>query len=246
MKSKQVVVLIAVAATLVGCAVKGSPTQAPMESKIGTGPATPIASSPQTPAVRTGSVQINGVSYTVEVPDGASDKILAQGTDAGVAWVAPQKLQGEGVQQHPIEPATLWLTPFRQGGGNLAEGSRKLFTFPLTVPYQPTGADQYVLVSQIAPAGNWVAVMLSLRMQGAGNGSGQLVAVNLQTGSELVVTDAHFNGGQHFYWRAAPGHIYWEQQSLTASGEPTVVASKVIDLETNKVSDVPPGTAGKQ
>lgn len=239
------VAALLVLALVAGCA---SPTKS--SSQIPS-PVLPGSSSPSTSdtgsqsqsAPRTATIQIGGAPFTVSIPDGASDAIVAQKTDAGVVWAAPQRQQGEGVQMHPTEPPTLWLTPFRATGGSLEEGRRQLFTFPLKVPLPATGEDQYVQVSTIAPAGGWVAVMLSLHLPGAVNGSGRLDVVNLQTGDHGVITEAHMNGGEHFFWRAVPGQVYWEQQSLTATGEPKVVASKAIDLDTGKVSDTPPGTA---
>jgi hypothetical protein len=46
----------------------------------------------------------------------------------------------------------------------------------------------------------------------------------------------------YFTWRAEPGRIFWEQRS---AGPTELLASKMIDLETGKVTDVPPGTAQK-
>lgn len=58
-----------------------------------------------------------------------------------------------------------------------------------------------------------------------------------------MITDAYLSGGRHFMWRTEPGFIYWEQQSLSPTGQPLLLASKSIDLATGSVSDVPPGTA---
>jgi|GEM_PF-6333579 len=195
------------------------------------------ASPPAT--ARRASVQVDSVSYTVQLPEGALEAVLAVATDAGVAWVTPQVETGEGVHKHPATAAVLRLTPIRKDGGHLEPGSRELFTFPLIIPREGAGEALYVRVDKLAPAGDWVAVMLHFQLPGAANGRGRLDAVNLRTGRHMIITEARFNGGQHFYWWAESGRVHWEQQSLNSAGDSVVAASKAMDLDTGQVSDVP-------
>lgn len=194
------------------------------------------------PTARSAAIQINGETYTMQLPDGAPDRLLAIATADGIVWDRPQAETGEELGKHPTEPAKLYLSAFRTGGGDLSAGAQALFTFPLIIPYDVNGQDQYVQVIQMAPAGDWVAVMLYLHLPGAAQGMGRLDAVNVKTREHRVITDAWLSGGMFFDWRVEPNRVYWEQRATTTDSV-RVVASKAMDLSTGKIQDVPPGTA---
>lgn len=189
----------------------------------------------------TASIPLQGEVYTVELASGADQQVAAVATAHGIVWSRPQAQTGEGLERHPIEPATLYLSPYQKGGGDLSTGARELLTFPLTIRYPETGADLFLTVTNIDDAGDWVALLLNLRAQGWNQAPWRLDVVNLKTGDHQIVTDAQRAGGMNFIWRTEPGRVYWEQQSLGQT-----VASRVVDLETGKAADVPPGTAQRR
>lgn len=186
---------------------------------------------------RLDTVVIYGDEYTLRLKPGTSGNVLAMGSLAGIVWSPPQSEAGEDLGRHPTEPASVYLSPYRLGGGNLEEGAQKLTSLPLLI--RKDGLEHYIKLNRLAPAGDWVVLWSFVHTPGAAQHSGRLDAVNVLTKQVRFVTEAFLAGGHFFDWRAEPGKVIWQKRRTTDTGV-ELVESVALDLETGERRSVPP------
>jgi hypothetical protein len=109
-----------------------------------------------------------------------------------------------------VGPATIYLTPYKPGGGDLAAGSKEVLRLPLLERDGPT--DAYVVLGQLLDAGDWVVTVAGRLYFGMETVYTRLDAVNVVTGGTRFVTYGKGSGGNYFKYRVEPGRVYWEQR----------------------------------
>jgi hypothetical protein len=137
-----------------------------------------------------------------------------------------------------VGPATIYLTPYKPGGGDLAAGSKEILRLPLLERDGPT--DVYVFLGQLLDAGDWVVTFAGRLYFGMETVYNRLDAVNVVTGSTRFVTYGKGTGGNYFKFRVEPGRVYWEQRHWAPAGSFDLDESAMMDLATGEKLKVPP------
>jgi hypothetical protein len=140
-----------------------------------------------------------------------------------------------------VGPATIYLTSYRAGGGDLADGAKEILRLPLLE--RDGQFDVYVLLGELLTAGDWVVTAAGRLYWGTETAYMRLDAVNVVTGATRFVTYGKGTGGNYFKYRVEPGRVYWEQRHW-GSSDFVLDESAMMDLATGEKQRVPPAPGG--
>jgi hypothetical protein len=236
-------VIAAIAALLVACSPP-PPDQSRPALK-------PLANSPgvteQSRAEDLARIEVNRDVYVYSLRGVTEDiwrkpsKLQAVATPTGVVWAPPQPVIFDG-RGRPNGPATIYLTPYRPGGGDLSVGAKEILRLPLLE--RDGQFDVYTLLGGLFDAGDWVVTAAGRMYWGAETVSTRIDAVNVVTGATRFVTYGKGSGGKYFKFRVEPGRVFWEQRHWSRSSSFALDESAVMDLATGEKRNVPPAPGG--
>ncbi len=237
------VVIAAIAAPLVACSPHTLDQSRPAPK--------PLANSPgaieQSGAEDLARIEVNGDVYVYRLRGVTEDiwrkpsKLQAVATPAGVVWAPPQPVIFDG-RGRPNGPATIYLTPYRPGGGDLVSGAKEILQLPLLE--RDGQFEVYVLLGALLAAGDWVVTAAGRMYWGAETVYTRIDAVNVVTGMTRFVTYGKGTGGNYFKFRVEPGQVYWEQRHWGMSQSFELDESAMMDLTTGEKRKLPPAPGG--
>jgi hypothetical protein len=196
------------------------------------------ANEPADPAAKQ-TVSVGPTAYEASYPPDLKGFFQAVATPKGIVWSPVPAMTGEGLDLHPTEPFTLYLSPAAVTKLDPA-GARKILALPLQMASPDGKRKLNVFLGELLAAGERVVYSVSLRSTGANQPDvSKLYAVDLNTGANTLITDYHDCGGYQFLLGINGTSVLCDQWTPNSGATDFYHRIILFDLKTGQQKEIP-------